>query len=261
MQKLSREEQTVITRGIIKAAVLMSEHGAESILIEHTAQRLGHALGIDSVEISMIPSAIVLTTLNHGQSVTTTRRVHHKPINMTIVCEIQKIVLNMEKHIHDVNYDINYLYTILKELKPNYYNRWLSVFGVAFACGSFAHLQGSDWGGFFVTVLAAGTAMFVRQELAKKRFVMIVTFGVTAFVATLVASLSHINGVSQTANIALASSVLLLAPGFALVNSFLDSLKGYMMMGWGRLMDGVLLTIATSVGIILAMSILSIKGW
>lgn len=261
MEKLSREEQTEITRGIIKAAVLLSEYGAESILIEQTAQRLGHALGIDSVEISMIPSAIVLTTLKHGQSVTTTRRVHHKPINMTLVCEIQKIVLNMEKHIHDVNYDINYLYTILKELKVNSYNRWLAVFGVGLACGSFAHLQGSDWGGFFVTVLAASTAMLTRQELAKKRFIMIIIFGVTAFVATLVASLSLLNGISQTANIALASSVLLLAPGFAFVNSFLDSLKGYLMMGWGRWMDGVLLTIATSVGIILAMSILSIKGW
>ncbi|MFW3411659.1 threonine/serine exporter family protein [Aliarcobacter butzleri] len=257
MEKLSYQEQTIITRGIIKSAVLMSEYGAESILIEQTAQRLGRALGVDSVEISMIPSAIVLTTLNNGQSVTTTRRVHHKPINMSIVCQIQKIVLNMEKNEHD----INYLYTILKNLKPNYYNRWLVIFVVALACGSFAHLQGSDWGAFFITCLAAGTAMFVRQELSKKRFVMIITFGVTAFVATLIASISQLDGISQTPHIALASSVLLLAPGFAFVNSFLDSLKGYLMMGWGRWMEGFLLTIATSIGIILAMAVLNIKGW
>ncbi|OQR40572.1 hypothetical protein AS859_10940, partial [Aliarcobacter cryaerophilus] len=36
----------------------------------------------------------------------------------------------------------------------------------------------------------------------------------------------------------------LLAPGFAFVNSFLDSFKGYMMMGWGRWMDGMILTLA-----------------
>ncbi|MFX4243618.1 threonine/serine exporter family protein, partial [Aliarcobacter butzleri] len=76
------------------------------------------ALGANSVEISLIPSAIVLTTLYHGRSVTTTRRVHHKPINMSIVCEIQKIVLQMERNDHD----IHYLYTILKNIKPNYYN-------------------------------------------------------------------------------------------------------------------------------------------
>ena len=257
MSNLSYQDQTIITRGIIKAAVLMSEFGAESILIEQTAQRLGKALGVDSVEISLIPSAIVLTTLHNNQSVTTTRRVHHKPINMSIVCEIQKIVIDIEKYEHDVEY----LDEILKNLKPNYYNRWAVVFMVGFACASFAFLQGSDTNAFFITFLASSTAMFVRQELAKRKFVLIITFGVTAFVATMIASISQIAGVSATPNIALASSVSLLAPGFAFVNSFLDSLKGYLMMGWGRWMDGVLLTIATSIGIIIAMAILNMKGW
>lgn len=55
MKDLNYQKQSLITRTIIKSAVLMSEFGAESILIEQTAQRLGRALGIDSVEISLIP--------------------------------------------------------------------------------------------------------------------------------------------------------------------------------------------------------------
>ena len=254
MKNLSYEEQSIITRGIIKAAVLMSEYGAESILIEQTAQRLGKALGANSVELSLIPSAIVLTTLYNDQSVTTTRRVHHKPINMSIVCEIQKIVLKMEKN----DYDINYLYTILKNIEPNYYNRWLVVFMVGLACGSFAYLQGGDLFSLGITFVASSIAMITRQELSKRRFVMIITFGITAFVATLIAGASKLYGFSSTPNIALAASVLLLAPGFAFVNSFLDSFKGYMMMGWGRWMEGTILTLATSVGIIFAISLLRI---
>ncbi|HJE03516.1 threonine/serine exporter family protein [Aliarcobacter thereius] len=257
MNSLSHKEQSIITRGIIKAAVLMSEYGAESILIEQTAQRLGKVLGASSVEISLIPSAIVLTTLYHGQSVTTTRRVHHKPINMRIVCAIQNIVLKMEKKESEVNYDIDYLYTILKQLEANYYNRWLVVFMVGLSCMSFAFLQGGDPMALLTTFFAASIAMFVRQELSKKRFVMIIVFGITAFVATLIAGLSKIYGFSSTPNIAMAASVLLLAPGFAFVNSFLDSFKGYMMMGWGRWMDGMILTLATSVGIIIAIALLS----
>ena len=257
MRDIDYQQQTIITRAIIKAAVLMSEFGAESILIEQTAQRLGRALGVDSVEISLIPSAIVLTTLYNNQSVTTTRRVHHKPINMSIVCEIQKAVIQIEKNEHDAEF----LSDTLKDIQLNYYNRWLVVFMVGLACASFAYLQGSDWVAFFITFLASSTAMFVRQELARKRFVLIITFGITAFVATMIASLSQLNGISSTPNIALASSVLLLAPGFSFVNSFLDALKGYLMMGWGRWMEGLLLTIATSIGIILAMAILNMKGW
>ncbi|OCL92636.1 threonine/serine exporter family protein [Arcobacter porcinus] len=257
MNSLSHKEQSTITRGIIKAAVLMSEYGAESILIEQTAQRLGKVLGASSVEISLIPSAIVLTTLYHGQSVTTTRRVHHKPINMRIVCAIQNIVLKMEKKESEVNYDIDYLYTILKQLEANYYNRWLVIFMVGLSCMSFAFLQGGDSMALLTTFCASSIAMFVRQELSKKRFVMIIVFGITAFVATLIAGLSKIYGLSSTPNIAMAASVLLLAPGFAFVNSFLDSFKGYMMMGWGRWMDGMILTLATSVGIIIAIALLS----
>ena len=257
MQEINYQHQTIITRAIIKAAVLMSEFGAESILIEQTAQRLGSALGINSVEISLIPSAIVLTTLYNNQSVTTTRRVHHKPINMSIVCDIQKIVISIEKN----KYGVDYLADSLKDIEPNYYNRWLVVLMVGLACASFSYLQGADWVAFFITFLASSVAMYVRQELAKRRFVLIITFGITALVATLIASISQLNNISETPNIALASSVLLLAPGFAFINSFLDSLKGYLSMGWGRWLEGILLTIATSIGIILAMAILDMKGW
>jgi len=256
MQSITYKEQSIITRGIIKAAVLMSEYGAESILIEQTAQRLGKALGAASVELSLIPSAIVLTTLYDGHSVTTTRRVHHKPINMSIVCEIQNIVLKMEKN----NYDVNYLYNTLKQIQPNYYNRWLVVLMVALACASFAFLQGGDYASLAITFVASGVAMFVRQELSRKRFVMIIVFGITAFVATFLAGLAKIYDLTTTLNIAMAASVLLLAPGFAFVNAFLDSFKGYMMMGWGRFMEGLILTLATCVGIVFAIAILGLKA-
>src|SRR5574344_2057221 len=224
---LSYEEQSIITRGIVKAAVLMSEYGAESILIEQTAQRSGKVLGASSVEISLIPSAIVL---------------------------------KIEKSDNEVNYDIRYLYTILKQIEPNYYNRWLVVLMVALSCASFAYLQGGDFMSLVITFFASGIAMFTRQELSKRRFVMIIIFGITAFVATIISGLSKIYGFTDTPNIAMAASVLLLAPGFAFVNSFLDSFKGYMMMGWGRWMDGMILTLASSVGIILAIAILGIKA-
>ena len=147
-----------------KSCCLMSEFGAESILIEQTAQRLGRALGVDSVEISMIPVAIVLTTLNHHQSVTTTRRVHHKPINMSIVCEIQKII-DMKKK----SYDVTYLLAKLKQIQPNYYNRWLVVFdGRTCLCLILHFLQGSDWVAFFYYLFSIFYSYVCTTRTCKK---------------------------------------------------------------------------------------------
>lgn len=254
---MTYERQTKITRVIIKAAVLMLEYGAESILVEQTASRLGTALGLKSVEVSLIPSAIVLSTLDTTrQSVTTTRRVHHKPINMSIVCDLQKLVIDVEKNNRDLIYIIDYM----KKIKPNYYNRWLVILMVGLACASFSYLQGANAISFFLTFFASSFAMFIRQELSKQKFVLFITFGITAFAVTCIGSLAYFIKEAD-ANIVLASSVLLLVPGFAFINSFLDALKGYLSMGWGRWLEGTLLTVATSIGIIIAMSLLNIKGW
>ncbi|MGB1226538.1 MAG: threonine/serine exporter family protein [Poseidonibacter sp.] len=257
MQEITYEEQTKITRAIIKSAVLMLEFGAESILIEQTAQRLGAALGVDSVQMSLIPAAIVLTTLHKNQSVTTTRSVHHKPINMSIVCDVQTMVIEVEKYKHPSEF-VN---TTIKHIKPNLYNKWLIVFMVGFACASFAILQDGDVSSFFITFVVASIAMYTRQILNKKRFMMIITFGVTAFIATILGSIIMLFYPSQTPNVVLASSVLLLVPGVPFINSFLDSFKGYLSMGWGRWLQASLLTVASSMGIVLAMSVLNIKGW
>lgn len=257
MQTITYEEQSKMTRAIIKAAVLMLEFGAESKLIEHTAQRLGRALGLDSVEISLIPSAIVLSTISQHQSVTTTRRAHHKPINMSIVCDVQKMTIDVENKKHTADF----IFQTIKEIQPNYYNRWLIVFMVGLSCASFAYLYNTDWQGFFITCVASSAAMFVRQELAKRKFVMIITFGVTAFVATVVTGLAIIYNISNTPNVILSASVILLAPGFPFINSVLDAVKGYLSMAWGRWMQAMLLTVATSIGITLAFTLLNLKGW
>lgn len=257
MNTISYEKQTQITRAIIKAAVMMLEFGAESKLIEQTSQRMGAALGVDSVEMSLIPSAIVLTTLTHNQSVTTTRMAHHKPINMSIVFDIQRLCIELEKN----KFDVNTVMDRLKNIQPNYYNRWLVVFMVGLSCASFAYLRDADWVAFLITFFAASTAMFVRQELAKHKFISMLVFAITAFVATIIASLSYVGNISATPSVALSASVLLLVPGFPFINSFLDAVKGYLSMGWGRWLQASLLTLATSMGIIFAMSILNIKGW
>lgn len=244
------------TRAIINVAITMLEYGAESILVEQTAQRLGKAFGIDSIEVAMIPSALVVTTLYVNHSFTTTRRVHKKPINMSVICDIEQIVLKVENKQKDVNFVLDEL----ENIDRSRYNRWLVCFCVGLACASFSHLQGGDLQTFGVTFIAAFVAMVVRTEIAKRKFIDSVTFGATAFVATLIASGADLLS-STTGNIALASSVLLLFPGFPFINALLDSLKGYLSMGWGRLMGATLLTFSATIGIILALHVLNMRSW
>ena len=82
---LTREEQTEVTRVLVKTAQMLASCGAESRIIEQTTCRLGKTLGMESVEMAITPSAVILTTLNHGSCITTTRRIHEFGINMQVL--------------------------------------------------------------------------------------------------------------------------------------------------------------------------------
>jgi len=145
---LSRDEQTKLTRVLVKMAQMLAQCGAESRLIEQTTCRVGAALGVESVEMAISPSAIVLTTLNHGSCVTTTRRVHELGINMHVLCDLQRICILCEKRLLTSVDEVN---ERLSSIKPFRYNRWLVVFMIGLSCGAFSLLFGGDWPIFFTT--------------------------------------------------------------------------------------------------------------
>ena len=66
------ENQTHITRLAARVAQLLLAYGADSELVEDTSQRLGIALGLTSVELSISSNAIVITSLSDDHCVTTT---------------------------------------------------------------------------------------------------------------------------------------------------------------------------------------------
>ncbi|TNH04330.1 threonine/serine ThrE exporter family protein [Testudinibacter sp. TR-2022] len=250
-------EQQEITRLCVHTALLLLQHGAESTLVSQIAARLGKALGVESVEVALTANAIVLTTLHQGHCITTARRNQDRGINMHVVTEVQHIVIAAEHKIYDS-------YTVRKKLqaiKPLKYNRYYVLLMVGLSCASFAHLAGGDALICLITFLAACAAMLVRQELAMRHYNPIIVFACTAFVATCISGLSLRFHLGNDSQIAIASSVLLLVPGFPFINALSDILKGYTNMGIGRWALATVLTFGACIGIVFALSLLNIQQW
>jgi len=257
-RNLTRDEQTDITRVIVKLAQMLAACGAESRLIEQTTCRLGLALGVESVEMAISSSAIVLTTLHQGGCVTTTRRVHEFGINMQMLCELQRVCILAEKGLLESTEEVR---AKLEALTPFRYNRWAVVLMIGLSCGSFSLLFGGDWPVFFTTCLASSVAMFVRQEIAHRHFSPLINFTTTAFIATSIASLATRFSWGEQPYLAMAACVLLLVPGFPLINAVCDMVKGYFNMGLARWGTATLLTISATTGIVLAMKLTGVWGW
>nr|WP_269822180.1 threonine/serine exporter ThrE family protein [Aggregatibacter actinomycetemcomitans] len=237
--------------------MLLLQHGAESTVVSQMAQRLGFALGVESVECALTANAVVITTLANNHCITTARKSTDKGINMQMVTDVQRIVISAEHKI----YDIQLVRKKLSQPKPLKYNRYFVVLMIGLSCASFAHLSGGNALISLITFLAASVAMFVRQELSKRHYNPVIVFAVTAFVASLIAGISLKYQLGNDPQIALASSVLLLVPGFPLINSLADILKGYVNMGIGRWAIATILTFGACLGIVFALSVLNITTW
>lgn len=254
---LDHTQQQEITRLCVHTALLLLQHGAESTLVSQIATRLGKALGVESVEVALTANAVVLTTLHQGHCITTARRNQDRGINMHVVTEVQHIMIAAEHHIYDSSVVRKKLYNI----KPLKYNRYYVLLMVGLSCASFAHLAGGDALICFITFLASCGGMLVRQELAGRHYNPMIVFAATAFVATCISGLSLRFGLGNDPQIAIASSVLLLVPGFPFINALSDILKGYTNMGIGRWALATVLTFGACIGIVFALSLLNINQW
>ncbi len=260
---VSAEEQHEVTSLCAQAGLLLLQHGAESALVESVARRLGLALGMDAVEIALMANGLTICTSSAGRTDTLVRRNQDRGINMHMVTEVQRAVLAVEAG----GLDRAGVAARLGGLKPLRYNRWLVSFMVGVSCAAFARLilQGRglpmDLGTGFFTFAASATAMHVRQWLAQLHFNPLVSFAAAAFVAISVAAQGIIHGWVAQPKIAMAASVLLLVPGYPLINAVSDMVKGYINTGISRGVMAVLLLLASCGGIVLAMSVWRTWEW
>ncbi|AUG99389.1 threonine/serine exporter ThrE family protein [Pectobacteriaceae bacterium CE70] len=250
--------QREVTRLCIQCALLLLQHGAESMLVEQLSSRLGVALGVDSVESSISANAIVLTTIMDGHCLTSTRKNVDRGINMHVVTEVQHVVIMAEHKLLDVGS----VHKRFNNIKPLRYPRWLMVTIVGLSCGCFSRLNGGGWDAVLVTLIASGLAMYVRQILTSRHLNPLINFCVTAFVATSASGLlMRLPGLQHSSAVAMAASVLLLVPGFPLINAVADMFKGHINTGLARWAMASLLTLATCIGVVMAMSVWGFHGW
>lgn len=256
--EIDHDTQRGITRLCIQCGLFLLQHGAESALVDELASRLGRALGMDSVEIAISPNAIVLSTIKDGKCITSTRKNADRGINMHVVTEIQHIVIMAEHKLLDAR-DVAKRFT---QIKPLRYPRWLVVTMVGLSCACFCKLNNGGWDGAFVTLCASTIAMYIRQILTHRAMHPQINFCITAFAATTVSGLLlRAPAFSQTSTVAMAASVLLLVPGFPLINAVADMFKGHINTGLARWAIASLLTLATCVGVVMAMTVWGLRGW
>ncbi len=249
-------KQREIARLIGLTGQLLFQHGAESKIICDACERLGLALGLDQVEMSLSANAIVVTAIYDGHCITTTRRSPDRGINMQVVIDVHAIIFSAERE----ELNANEVKEKLDAISPKRYNALLVAVLIGLSCASFSRLSGGDERIFLITFLASFVAMLVRQQIAHRHFNPLLNFACAAFVATTISSSAVVFSIGNLPEVAMASSVLFLVPGFPLVNAMSDAVKGYTNMALARWTFASLLIFATVLGILAGMNLTGVWG-
>lgn len=256
---MSYEDQQHITRLCVRCGLLLMQYGAESATIVDLCKRLGVSLGVESVECAVAFNGITITTIYNNRCITTLRASSTHVINVNMIIQIQKIILDLEQML--TSEASSHASERFDALDRSVYPVWLVAVMVGVACACFAHLAGGDVVVVLMTLLAGTVGQFVRYYLTSQFFNPFVVAGTTAFCVSMLSSVALLFGLGNDPHIAIASSILLLVPSFVLINSMSDMLKGYMNMGVGRFVFVIILTLSAGIGISLALLTLHIRQW
>lgn len=231
--------------------------GVHTSRVIRNSKRLGEALGV-SVNISTFQKAAIITVSREGED---------PAFVSTKVVEIPAYPVSFEWNAdlsalswaaYDRKYSLEQAENEFRRIisKPRM-NPLFVMLMTGLANASFCRLFGGNVWAMLIVFTSTLLGFYTRQHLTLKNVNHYVIFIVSSFVASLCASTSLSLGI-ESAEIALATSVLYLVPGVPLINGVLDVADGHVLIGFSRLVNAFLLIVCIATG--LSMTLMLVKN-
>ena len=219
--------------------------GVHTSRVVRNSKRIGEALGAD-VRIHTSQKTATLTVCSKDGKTMNTRVLDIPGFPISFEWNADLSALSWAAYDNEMSLDaIRHKFDEIVS-KPKM-NPWFVLFMVGLANASFCRLFGGDIWAMLVTFTATLIGFFTRQHLTRRHVNHYIVFIVSAFVASLCASSALSLGL-ETAEIALATSVLYLVPGVPLINGVIDITDGHIQIGISRIVNALMLIICIAIG-------------
>lgn len=208
---------------------------------------------------SMISHKTIVMTLIDSPTNKSCTRVQNIPayhINFSTISAISKASWKALEE----NWSLDKIESEIFKIKNNKgYPRILVLIAISFAGAGFCNIFGGDYLNMLVALVSTFIGLFVVQTTYKWDYNVYIRIFLGSLIASSVASVGVLYHVGQYPQTALATSVLFLVPGVALINSFTDLFDNNVLNGMVRFTTGLMTVLAISLGLFTAMIIFSIS--
>ncbi len=202
---------------------------------------------------SLISHKTIIMTLTDEETNESCTRVQNIPpyvIDFSIISAISKASWNAITE----NWSIDQIIAEIERIKQlKRYPRLLILVAVSLAGAGFCNIFNGDYLNMMMAFISTFLGLFVFQQTNKLKYNLYIRLFLGSFIASVTASFGILYNIGTNPQTALATSILFLVPGVALINSFHDLLENNVLNGMVRFTTGLMTVLAMAIGLFLAM--------
>lgn len=262
---------------LLRTGQILMESSADTSRVKRNMERTAAYLGLPKENLHMNIDYYMLqvNVSDEYHSFSKMQRCDKHVINMLAIQEVSKLSWRAIQQ----DYSLDKYEEELEKIAngKHYYKDWMIAIGAGLACGGFCIQFGCDWTAFFYASIAAILGNRLRMFLNHSGSNLYANFAVAAFVSTILAWLSSFLSTptvqaalpeflrpilfTKTPWHPLLACALYIVPGVPLINAVNDLLDNHINTGLVRAMNTLLIVIAMSFGIMLAIKCGSFDGF
>tara|TARA_R110000868_G_scaffold194178_1_gene439495 strand:- start:539 stop:1306 length:768 start_codon:yes stop_codon:yes gene_type:complete len=208
---------------------------------------------------SLISHKTIIMTLYDEEAHKSCTRVKNMPpyaINFSIISAISKASWTAISE----NWTMDQISEEIERIKKlNKYPRFVVLLAVSLAGAGFCNIFKGDYLNMLTAFVSTFIGLLIFQETHKHKYNLYIRLFLGSFVASVTASIGIIYNIGSHPQTALATSILFLVPGVALINSFTDLLDNNILNGMVRFTTGLMTVLAMAMGLFAAMHIFQLN--
>lgn len=222
---------------------ILLENGSEIYRVENSICEISEYFGFSPQCFATLTCIIVTLEDSNGEIISIVRRVKQRNTNLDKVYKVYSLVKNLEgKSIEMIEEELK---KIVEE-KP--YSLLTNLFGNCIGAAFFSVLFLGDSKDFIASAISGLIVAIFLRVLNRANFGIFFINLICGFIATISACFFHSIGFTLGASITIISTLMILAPGVAFINSMRDIFSGDLVTGMSRLMEVVAIGISIAVG-------------
>ncbi|MBS7527419.1 threonine/serine exporter family protein [Fusibacter paucivorans] len=243
------KENRLIKLALTTGRVLLT-NGAETYRVEDTVKRMLESRGMEEVNVFVIPTGIIMSTLDEGRNYSFLERVNPAGIDLEVIDrtnDFSRRFTSSKMSLSDAEQQLEAL------LATPSYGRVIRFIFCGMAGGFFIFLFGGTIVEFLIAYLASSLTVLFFDYLTKYKINFFVKHLLAGAAASALGVLSilgaHAIGVQADLNMIIIGPLMTLVPGVPLTNGIRDLISGELLSGSAKIMEALFVAIAIAFGV------------